>query len=124
MPGGRPQARTDTGGGLTVPLVWPSLPASAPLTEPNLPFLDPTDKFPTGLSAPDFGALLIRLILAEQPLGPVNASRAPESFLYRGEGPPDAGGSCWTEERPCYTQRSGAQRVLFYRGKETLYSRA
>ena len=36
---------------------WPSVPASVPLTEPNLPFLDPTDKFPTALSAPDLGAL-------------------------------------------------------------------
>ena len=74
------------------PCLWPSLPASAPLTEPNLPFLDPTDKFPTGLSTPDFGALLIRPILADQPLGPVNASRASESFLDRGKGPPDARG--------------------------------
>ena len=41
MPGWRPPTRTDSGGGLAVPLVWPLLPASAPLTEPNLPFLDP-----------------------------------------------------------------------------------
>src|ERR1035441_9095960 len=58
-------------------------------------------------------------------LGPVNASRAPESFLYRGKGLPDAREFSLSRKRPAEHQRvffieekaSRAPESFLYRGK-------
>src|ERR1039457_2997619 len=71
-------------------------------------------------SAPDFGALLIRPILAEQPLGPVRSSQCQPStreFSLSRKRPAGRQRVFFIEEKACQTPEAGAQRVLVYRGK-------
>src|ERR1035437_7524067 len=86
------------------------------LTEPNPAFPRSYGKISNWTSAPDFGALLIRPILAEQPLGPVRSSQCQPStreFSLSRKRSARRQRVFFIEEKACQTPEAGAQRVLF-----------